>query len=34
MQTRKATQDDSEQIAEVLVSFYNMEDIEEGKETF
>lgn len=33
MQIRKATLNDAEQIAEVLVSFYNM-DLEEAKETF
>lgn len=34
MMLRKATQDDVDQIAGVLVSFYNMDDIEEAKETF
>jgi len=34
MQIRKATVQDAEQIAEVLVSFYNMDDKEEAKETF
>jgi len=34
MEIRKATVQDAEQIAEVLVSFYNMDDKEEAKETF
>ena len=34
MNIRKATVQDSEQIAEVLVSFYNMDDKNEAKETF
>ena len=34
MQIRKATINDEEQIAEVLVSFYNMDDKEEAKSTF
>ena len=34
MQIRKATLQDTEQIAEVLISFYNMDDKEEAKRTF
>ena len=34
MEIRKATLDDAEQIAEVLISFYNMDSLEEAKQTF
>jgi len=34
MNLRKATVNDAEGIAKVLVSFYNMGNLEEGKETF
>lgn len=34
MEIRKATLDDADQIASVLVSFYNMDDAKEAKETF
>lgn len=34
MQIRKATIEDTDQIAEVLFSFYNMDDIQEAKQTF
>ncbi len=34
MQIRKATLEDAEQISEVLISFYNMGNNEEAKETF
>ena len=34
MQIRKATLEDAEQIAEVLISFYNIDDKEGAKETF
>lgn len=34
MQIRKATLKDAEQIAHVLISFYNMGNLEEAKETF
>ena len=34
MEIRKATLEDAEQIAEVLISFYNMDSLEEAKQTF
>jgi len=34
MQIRKATLEDAEQIAEVLISFYNIDSKEEAKQTF
>jgi len=34
MKIRKANKEDAEQIAEVLVSFYNMDSLGEAKETF
>lgn len=34
MKIRKAKSEDAEQIAEVLISFYNMDSLEEAKQTF
>ena len=34
MQIRKAKLEDAEHIAKVLISFYNMDNLEEAKETF